>query len=200
MKKYEYENYIPDNENTIKDKTKNIKLRNKVIALLTSVVLGATGYITIKEYNKNKEKIEEPITTYKPIVTVQPTNTPQVEETYVPINTPIIQSNKSNVIDRGDSIRTTAELNMRLSTTKDSFKTGTINKDSIIGRILSLNGFDLVRYYNQLSFVSSEYTDSNVTDYNNEYYSVEEYNDIIHTTTEVNFRLGPSKCEDKIQL
>ena len=42
--------------------------------------------------------------------------------------------------------------------------------------------------------------DSNITDYNNDYYYVEQDSDLIRTTTDVYFRLGPSINEQDICL
>ena len=102
--------------------------------------------------------------------------------------------------NRGDSIVTTKVVNMRLGPSTDYFKVGEVPKNSYCDRLISIDGFDLVRYGDRIFFLSSDYTDSNIFDYNNEYYSIEEESDIIRTTTEVNFRLGPSTNEGKIRL
>ena len=147
-------------------KISNIRISKKFIALVTSMVLGVTGYLSLENNSGYSEGI-------------------------------IINENDYN---KGDSVITTKNVNMRLGTSKETFKIGAIEKGTIVDRIISLNGFDLVRYNNQIAFVSCDFTDSSVPDYNNEYYRVVEDNDIIHTTTKVYFRLGPSTNEKDIDL
>ena len=102
--------------------------------------------------------------------------------------------------NRGDSIVTKKVVNMRLGPSTEYFKVGEVPKNAYCNRIISINGFDLVRYGDRLIFVSDDYTNDDIEDYNNEYYYIEEEKDLIKTTTEVNFRLGPSTNEDKICL
>ena len=157
-------------------KNNNIRISKKFIALVTSAVLGVTGYLSLKKENGYCEGI---------------INNEDVISTNITVD---------DNFSKCDSVITTKNVNMRLGTSKDTFKLGTIQKGAIVDRIISSNGFDLVRYNNRIVFVSSDYTDSNIPDYNNEYYSVLEETDIIHTTTKVFFRLGPSKNEKKICL
>lgn len=106
----------------------------------------------------------------------------------------------NNTFNKGDSVKATKNVNLRLGTSTDTFKLGTLPKGEIVDRIASINGFDLIRYNNQLAFVSEKFTSSDVLDKNNEYYEIVEDNDIIRTTADVYFRLGPSKSEKKICL
>ena len=154
-------------------KNSNIRISKKLIALVTSAVLGVTGYTVFKHKTGYSEGIIN--------------------------NGDIITTNDSD-FNKGDSIITTKNVNMRLGTSTETFKLGAVPKGSVVDRIISLNGFDLVRYNDQIAFVSCEFTNSDVADYNNEYYRVLEENDIIRTTTNVNFRLGPSTSEKKICL
>lgn len=154
-------------------KNSNIRISKKFIAIVTSAMLGSTGYLAFKNESSYSEGI--------------------------PNNDNIISSVDDD-FNKGDSIITTKNVNMRLGISKDTFKIGSLQQGVIADRIISLNEFDLVRYNNQIAFVSSDYTDSNIADYNNEYYKVLEENDIIHTTTKVYFRLGPSKNEKEICL
>ena len=107
---------------------------------------------------------------------------------------------KADFSNKGDSIVTTKVVNMRYGPSIESFKLGEVPKGAVCDRILSIDGFDLVRYDGRIIFLSGDFTDPNITDYNNEYYYVEPDNDIIRTTTEVYFRLGPSKNEQDICL
>jgi hypothetical protein len=65
---------------------------------------------------------------------------------------------------------------------------------------MSTDNWDLIKYNGQISFVSTDYTVENDVDYNNEYYYVEECNDIVRTTTRLYFRTGPSTNESEICL
>ena len=105
-----------------------------------------------------------------------------------------------NFANRGDSIVTTKVVNMRLGPSTEYFKVGEVPRNAYCNRLISINGFDLVRFGDRLIFVSDDYTNDDIEDYNNEYYYVEEEKDLVKTTTEVNFRLGPSTNEDKIRL
>ena len=107
---------------------------------------------------------------------------------------------KADSVYRGDSVTTTTKINMRLGPSTDYFRLGRIGKDEICDRLMTIDGFDLVRYNGRIFFLSSDYTNSDIPDYNYEYYSIEEDSDIIRTTTEVYFRLGPSKSEQAIRL
>lgn len=153
-------------------KINNLKISKKLIALITSVVLGVTGHLALKKENGYCEEIM--------------TNDNTISDN--------IDFNK------GDSVIATKNVNMRLGTSTETFKLGVVPSGTIVDRIISLNGFDLVRYNNQIAFVSCDYTNSDIPDYNDEYYSVLEENDIIRTTTKVYFRLGPSKNEKDICL
>ncbi len=115
----------------------------------------------------------------------------------------VVKKNKAlgeDTFFKGDSVISTKNVNMRLDTSKESFKLGEVKKGTIVDRIISLNGFDLIKYNDKLVFVSNEFTNVDVKDTNNEYYKIEKDSDIIHTTTKVNFRLGPSTNEKKICL
>ena len=102
--------------------------------------------------------------------------------------------------NKGDTIVTNKVVNMRLGPSTDYFKVGEVPKGAYCDRLLSIDGFDLVRYGDKIIFLSGDYTDANVADYNNEYYYIEEKNDLVRTTADVNFRLGPSTKEGKIRL
>lgn len=152
------------------NKYDNIKLRNKAISLITSVVLSTTGYSVLKDNDYFTKA-----------------HASEMDETLVDDN-----------FNKGDSVKSTAKVNMRLGTSTSTLKIGLVPKNRVVDRIISLNGFDLIRYQDQLAFVSSEYTTSDVADNNDEYYYVLEDNDIVRTTTKVHFRLGPSKQEKDI--
>ena len=192
---------------TYRYKPRNIKIKNRAIALVTSIVLSVAGFVLVKNNNKNNgidyTRVYETVdpnmgfdqqdleqTPYiTPIPTPEPTPLPT--PTPEPIN---------NGFNRADSVKITSEVSLRLGPSVESHKVGFMFKDSIVNRIITINGFDLVRYYDDLAFVSDQYTDPNVEDYNNEYYKVEEDTDVIRTTTEVYFRLGPSRNEKSICL
>lgn len=178
-------------------KKNNIKISKKAIALITSFVLGITGYVIAKkcddnEITMNNENIINnnnlDITSSLKVDTSNIQEVETVQEVIIP----------NNNFNKGDSVKTTTRINMRFGTSADTFRIGSIPKKETVDRIISLNGFDLIKYDDKLAFISGEYTNSNVADENNEYYYVLEENDIVRTTTEVNFRLGPSTKERKI--
>ena len=69
-----------------------------------------------------------------------------------------------------------------------------------VDRIMSIKGWDLVKFNGSIAFVSGDYTRDCEEDYNNEYYYIEEENDIVRTTTRLHFRTGPSTNESDIYL
>ena len=140
------------------------------------------------DYSNNQNSYVEP----EPVVTEEPI-VYHVEATPVPTAEPIRMP-----VNQGDSVVAVKEVNMRLNTSTSSFKLGSLPKGAVVDRLFSIDGFDLVRYYDQIAFVSTEFTSSDVADYNQEYYYVEEYNDVVRTTDTLHFRLGPSKRETKL--
>lgn len=173
--------------------------RNKIIAFFAALILAITGGVTL---SKNNKKIEVfPMlaegqtfdnhgeTNTPEIITTVPTETPT--PTLVP--TPEVTINPvKDGFNMGDSVITIDEVNMRLNTSTKSYKMGSIPANTTVDRILTKDGFDLVRYNGRLAFVSTDFTNENVADINNEYYKVEDYTDIAIATTGLNFRLGPS--------
>ena len=147
---------------------------------------------TTNEYNDNQYQ-ENSYVEPTPVVTEEPVVYYVEESTPVPTAEPIKMP-----ANQGDSVVAVKDVNMRLNTSTSSFKLGNLPKGAVVDRILSIDGFDLVRYYDQIAFVSNEFTSSDVADYNQEYYYVEEYNDVVRTTDTLHFRLGPSKRETKL--
>ena len=193
QRRYEYRN-------------KKIKMRRRMIALAIAASLGVGGFALSKALsssNAGKEIIQ-------PIETRFPTLPPRVEETpmivekveeIVPLETPspepiMVQDG----FHRGDSVVATTDVNLRLNTTKESFKMGVLPKGSVVDRILTDGDWDLIRYGSQIAYVHTDYMKENDIDYNQEYYHVEDYRDIVHTTSKVYFRLGPSINENDICL
>ena len=173
-----------------------IKLNKKTLAFITSIVLGVTGYVIANKSNKNEDIINNDINYINTDITSSPEEETSYTQESEEVQEEVIIPN--NDFNKGDTIKATTRINLRLGTSADTFRLGSIQKKETADRIISLNGFDLIRYDGKLAFVSGEYTNSNVPDENNEYYYVVEENDIVHTTTEVNFRLGPSTYEEKI--
>ncbi|MBR1385669.1 MAG: L,D-transpeptidase [Bacilli bacterium] len=203
-------------------KFKNIsklKINKRLIAFVLSGTLGVSGITIVKGISKNNrscelkdietidintdyqevlEFLEEPIdalpienVTYyqEPVVEIKE----EIEKPFssLEVQTPIKYNG-------GDSIVATGNVNMRLSSSTESRKIGLLEKGTICDRLYSINGWDLIKYNDQLSFVSSDYTKENDIDYNNEYYHIEDYNDIVRTTSVLNFRLLPSTKEKSL--
>lgn len=98
-----------------------------------------------------------------------------------------------------DYIEAKTNVNIRFGESTKSNKTGVLSYGEVAYRILSVDNWDLVKYNNMIGYVSHEYVNVlNKTDnVNNEYY---EAKDILYTTANVNFRLGPSVEYEKIGL
>lgn len=194
--------------------TSNLRVNKRLIALILSSVLGVSGITIAKGMSKNKESSElnnvETIDInedYQEVLefTVEPIDALPIEEITYPYQEKVVENveqipivQESIKYNGGDSVVATSDVNMRLSSTKDSRKIGLLKEGSIVDRLYSINGWDLIRYDDQISFVSSDYTRVNDIDYNNEYYHIEEFSDIVRTTSVLNFRLGPSTDEKKI--
>lgn len=190
-----------------------VKFRRRMIALGVATAMTACGgYALYKHFNnkamsstKNLNIVVnnasgEAYATQAPVmetatVTPVPTEVPTPEPTEEPLVRYV-----NNGFNRGDSVKTTANVNMRLAPNIDSFKVGEVPKDAVVDRIMSTDNWDLIKYNGQISFVSTDYTVENDVDYNNEYYYVEECNDIVRTTTRLYFRTGPSTNESEICL
>jgi len=87
---------------------------------------------------------------------------------------------------------------MRFDSNTHSYILGQIPSGYVVDRIMSIGDWDLVKYGDNISYVSSKYTRENDVDYNNEYYNVEEYYDIAISNENLNFRLGPSTNEKSL--
>ena len=199
-----YTNYSGRN---YRNKVRKLKIRNRVIAILLASFLGIGGYVLAKTMpseasanNTMQMTSQEMIPTEIPVekenyavyLTPEPTVIPTPVPTPVPTEVPVIPTNNYN---RGDSVISTTDVNMRLGNSKDTFKLGVLPAGSVVDRIASEGDWDLVRYNNQIAYVHTDYTRTNDYDYNNEYYQVEKYNDIVRTTSRLNFRVGPSTKE-----
>ena len=188
---------------------RNKRIKKRVISLALVLALSAGGYVAYRELTKNTgavasnnveyptiapNVIEETFVTPEP--TVVPTAVPTVEPT--PEVTPVTFVN--NGVNRGDSVTSIKSVNLRLGPTTESFKLGELPKNTTVDRILSFGDWDLIKYNGQIAFVSTDFTRDCEYDYNQEYYYVEKYNDIVRTTSRLYFRMGPSQNEQDICL
>ena len=108
------------------------------------------------------------------------------------------ESPKTDDFYKGDSVISKG-VNLRFSPDVKSFKLGYLPEGAVADRILSTDNWDLVKYDGKLGYAFSNYIVSSSTDYNNDYYYVEDYSDIVRISADsVNFRIGPSKEEKKI--
>lgn len=71
------------------------------------------------------------------------------------------------------------------------------NKGTVVERLWTYNGWDLIRYNNRLSFIPSDYT-SDYDDNFDIYYYIEKEDDIARTLLEINLQAGPSEAEESI--
>lgn len=196
--------------------------RNRLIAILMGVVLLVVGYISVKNKNKNKpvidnnepaeeeqlgEEEEKKLTFHDApwseednklvvhTIVATPTPEPVITPEPTPIPTPEPAKRPTN---GGDTVIASSDVNMRLSATDKSFKIGTLYKGSIVNRVYTDGEWDLVSVDGVLVWVNTRYTNVYEQDFNYEYYDVEEYKDIVRTTSALNFRTGPSKNEKQI--
>lgn len=194
------------------------KIRRRMVALALAASLGVGGIALIKSNNAKKvkeERIEIPqevlVGNYadNKEILVDPQYIVQEVSTYIEpevleINEEVEQEEvvlpTYTGINKGDSVISTTTVNMRLNTSADSKKLGELPQGSVVDRILSIGNWDLIRYNNELAYVCGDYTNTNDVDYNNEYYYVEEDNDIVRTTTRLHLRLGPSTNETDLGL
>lgn len=203
-------------------RVKKIKMRRRMIALAVAASLGFGGFAISKAISdKNKGNIIYPTIDSTVSVDYNPVDVEQVPvdeyyeepviEEVIP-ESPVVQESYqeptyaeqvpsyANGFNRGDSVIATTDVNLRLDADKSSFKMGVLPEGSVVNRILTDGEWDLVRYGDQISYVHSDYTRENDIDYNQDYYHVEEYNDIVRTTSKLYFRLGPSKSEKDMFL
>ena len=211
--------YNPDyvgNEYYYNYNNKNVKklnIRNRALAIMLAGAIGFGVYCLVHKDDRvpepviNNNYIESVLDNMDPnhevrnggvvtpVPTAVPTPVPTAVPTPVPTQEPItVQTNS------GDSIIATSDVNMRLSPDKKSFKLGTLNAGSVVDRLYRDGDWDLVRVGSELCYVNSKYTRTYEQDWNNEYYDIEDYRDLVETTTKLNFRSGPSSDEQKIDL
>ena len=162
--------------------------------------------VTLPEYffpvlgDNTSENNANTIPEATPVPTAVPTPIPTAIPTAVPTATPVPAYGFDDGFNRGDSVIATTDVNLRLNTGTNSYKLGTLPQGSVVNRILSRDNWDLIRYGDTIAYVSSDYTKECDVDYNDEYYRVEDYSDIVRTTSKVYFRLGPSTSEKDICL
>ena len=188
---------------------RNKRIKKRVISIALALSLCAGGYLAYRELTRNTGAVAsvdveyptiEPNVIEETFVTPEPMVVPTVEPTVVPTPevTPVTFVN--NGVNKGDSVVSTSNVNLRLGPTKDSFKLGELPKNTTVDRILSFGDWDLIKYNGQIAFVSTDYTRDCEYDYNQEYYYVEENNDVVRTTSRLYFRMGPSQNEQDICL
>ncbi len=191
-----------------------VKIRRRLMALgLATALATCGGYALYKHFSNkainsgkklnivvnNTNGVNQSSTQAPMMETEIITPVPTAEPTVVPKEEPLVRY-VNNGFNRGDSVRATANVNLRLGPSTDAFKVGELPKNATVDRILSTDNWDLVKYNGQVAFVSSEFTQLSDVDYNNDYYYVEEYNDVVRTTTRLYFRTGPSTNEPDICL
>ena len=191
----------------------------KILALVTACSAALTIGIThIDNYNEKdiidymKDQDVTISTTYdEPEATTQPTiettqqeetnsSTSEVEKTETETK-PTVEETKpvQGVPNVSDNlvIYTTTDVNLRSSTSTDSFKIGNLKLGESAIKILSTNGWELVNYNGTLGYVKDDYvqyTDQKVDDG----YEHTLKNDIVLTNTDLNFRNEPTTDGKKL--
>lgn len=97
-----------------------------------------------------------------------------------------------------DIVKANTNVNIRYGENVETNKIGLFQSKDKAYRILSIDNWDLIKYNDTIGFVCHDYIQQiEATQTNYEYTEV---NDILYTTTDLNFRLGPSKNDKKIGL
>lgn len=112
----------------------------------------------------------------------------------------VLESTGATISNSTNTILAYAEksVNLRSSNTKDSLKIDTLDENDVMYKIMSCdNSWDLVRYNGKIGYVCRDYIR-----YSDEYYQQEyehlKQNDIVLTSTDLNFRLEPNQKADRI--
>lgn len=139
-----------------------------------------------------KEEATTPIN--PPITTIPEESTPPViEETTAPIETiPPLNDNEEI------KVHATTTVNIRASNTTDALKIGKLEVNEAAYRILSCsNNWDLVRTNDKIGYICRDYL-SYSNDTQELEYKHQLKNDIVLTTSELNFRISPDSSSQKI--
>ena len=122
----------------------------------------------------NTNNVEYPMLT--PAITEQVTVTPEPTPVVTPVPTEVPTpevtpvTHVDNGVNKGDSVTSIKSVNLRLGPTTESFRLGELPRNTTVDRIMSIDGFDLIRYDGRLAFVSTDFTSVCDVDYNNDYY------------------------------
>ena len=157
------------------NEVKEFSLGKKILLVLVASSIGFAGFHLIKNAVTNvsaKEAVvttvEEPDEVYEVIPTVEPvveTIAPFEKPTATPMVTPEpTPVSYDNGYNRGDTVVSNADVNLRLNTTKKSNKIGVLPKGSVVDRILTDGDWDLIRYGDQIAYVHADYTDESEVD------------------------------------
>jgi len=162
-------------------------------------------------------EVIETTTVTEPIVieTLAPTEPmvvetePIIEET-IPTTEPVMDETQiSTEPERGEEsvveqlpndivVYANTEVNIRSSSTTSSLRIGSLQINESAFRLLSCgNGWDLVRYNDLIGYVNSSYLNYSDEVVETEYRHILK-NDIVLTTSELNFRIGPSTNSKQI--
>lgn len=176
---------------------KMLKMLALVTALTTAVTLGITHIDDFKDQDIIEYLNEPEITTSQDYQTDSTTDNHE-KETIVESTQSNIEITKPEEIDDNRLAYATADVNLRSSTSTDSFKIGKLEiGDSAIKILSDANGWDLVNFNGTLGYVYRdyiEYTDSQIDD---GYIHIAK-DDIVLTNTDLNFRSAPSASSDKM--
>lgn len=173
--------------------------KTKLITYLTICSMLLTGCKMELESILNKDKPTDPRkTTDASLMAVEEPKETQENSinediTIIPTETEIPPVIKEEIVFA------TTDVNIRSSNTTESLKIGKLKIYETAYKILSCdNNWDLVRYDEGIGYVCRDYLE-----YSGEFveseYTHTEYNDIVLTTTELNFRTSPTTDAEIIQ-
>lgn len=99
--------------------------------------------------------------------------------------------------NKGDYVSANSNVNMRLGEEIERKKIGLFDKYNIAYRILTIDGWDLIKYNNKIGFVKTEYVESLNTS-EMPYLEHTEVNDLLYANANINLRLSPEIADNKI--
>ena len=102
----------------------------------------------------------------------------------------------AEIISQGDYVQAKTNINIRFDNNLEGTRIGNFDDGTLAYRLFSCdNNWDLILYQDMIGYVCRDYLE--YSDYSSDDVH-EEYYDILYTTSNLNFRLGPSKDSPKI--
>ena len=158
----------------------------------SNTIIEETVPILTEPETTEPETTEPEIT--EPEITEPETTEPETTEPEI-TEPEIIEPESKNFL-----VKATDNVNIRTNNTTDALKIGNLNIGETAYKILSCdNNWDLIKGNGIIGYVCRDYLEYH-SDAQNDEYEHQLYNDIVLTTTNLNFRKGPDISCEKIDL